>query len=91
MPYPDAMLMPVARALCEHDGNRWPDGSVEGDWKQWDRRMVFLDAAEVAFDAVLAELRKLRLIVRDEHGVVHQLRGSPEDLWHLLIDGIGRE
>jgi len=84
------MLLPVARALCERDGHRWPDGSVADDWDQWDRRRVFLDAAGVAFDAVLAELRKVRLIVRDEHGVVHQLSGSPEDLWHLLLDGIGR-
>jgi hypothetical protein len=82
------MLLPVARTLCERNGHRWPDGTVVGDLDFWHRRKTFMHEAEVVLDAVLAELRRLQPIVLNEGVVVHQLRGSPEDLWRLLLSGI---
>lgn len=45
-------------------------------WHEWE------DDARAAVEA----LRDHAPVLRDEAGVIHELRGAPEDIWRLLID-----
>jgi hypothetical protein len=37
--------------------------------------------------AAIEAMREVAPVVRDADGhVIHELRGAPEDIWHLLID-----
>lgn len=43
---------------------------------------IELGMARAAIDA----MREATFVVRDETGVIHELRGDPMDTWRLLID-----
>jgi len=50
-----------------------------------------LDKATAALDALLEKLKSHTLIYRDAGEVVHELRGSPNDIWQLLLSTLERE
>jgi len=76
----------MARSLEPHAGWDKPDQA----WLQGIRTAA-LDKATAALDALLEKLKSHTLIYRDAGEVVHELRGSPNDIWQLLLSTLERE
>jgi hypothetical protein len=79
-----SMIERVARALCRLDGHP-ENATMDGKplWRDYEREAR----------AAIGAMRSAAPVVRDRAGnVIHELRGAPEDIWAMLIDGaLGEE
>jgi len=69
------MIEKLARAVCRYNGG------TEYNWEAWTGEVI----------AVLTALREPELILRDDQGVIHEVRGAPADFFRMCIDHILQE
>ena len=76
------MVERVARALCRLDGH--PENATMDGKPLW---QDYEPEARAAIEA----MRSAEFQVRDETGVIHELRGNPMDTWRFLFDAALRD
>jgi hypothetical protein len=74
------MVERVAKAMAESVG--WPEDMWEVAGDNDTSKKAYRHYAKVAIEA----MRSAEFQVRDESGVIHELRGAPMDTWRFLFD-----
>jgi len=71
------MLEKVARALCRENCLGEPDAAfLDANWPKW------TSPARAAIEA----MRSVDVVMRDGPGVVHEIRGAPNEVWKAIFD-----